>query len=88
MERVVTVVSKEGCHLCERVISALRSLSSRYGFEVRVLDILQDRGLHDLYHLRIPVVRIGDEVVFEAEDMVGTSDCEAQLEPLVSPLAR
>jgi hypothetical protein len=84
MGRVVTVVSKEGCHLCDRVISSLRSLSSRHAFDVEVLDIMEDRELHDLYWLRIPVVRIEGRVVFEAKDMRDPSDCEAQLERLVS----
>jgi len=87
MARVVTVFSKEGCHLCEAVIAALRPLSSRYGFEVRVLDIVEDRKLHDLYSLRVPVVKVADEVIFEARDMKSPTDCEAQLEPLVSRLA-
>jgi hypothetical protein len=88
MERVVTVVSKEGCHLCETVVSGLRSLSSRYGFEVRVLDISEDRELHDAYYLRIPVVKVEGKEVFEAKDMDHPRDCEAELERRLAPWAR
>jgi glutaredoxin len=84
MRKAVAVVSKRGCHLCDKVIEALDSLSSRYEFDVRVLDIQQDPKLHDEYWLRIPVVQIGGKDVFEAKDMVDTADCTRFLELLVS----
>jgi len=84
--RVVTVVSKEGCHLCETVISALHSLSSRYRFTVEVLDISEDDSLHDAYFLRIPVVKVGEKEVFEAQDMKDHGDCKDELESRLSLL--
>ncbi len=69
MRRVVTVVSKEGCHLCEKVIEALRPISSRQDFELRVLDINEDEALHDKYFLTIPVVLVHGRQVFDANDI-------------------
>jgi len=43
MRTVVTVFSKEGCHLCEKVIATLSSLSARFDLQVRVVDINDDR---------------------------------------------
>ena len=84
MAKAVTVVSKQGCHICEKVIKALHSLSSRYDLEVRVLDIDDDPELHDKYWLTIPVVQIGRKDVFDANDMVDTADYVRFLERLVS----
>ncbi len=80
----VTVISKSGCHLCENVISALESLSEENGFELRVLDIQQDRALHDRYWLRIPVVLVGDAEVFDANDIDKPSQLRDQLKKFVS----
>jgi len=87
MRRIVTVVSKEGCHLCETVISGLRSLSSRYRFEVEVVDISEDRELHDAYHLRVPVVKVEGKEIFEANDIDNLLDCGAELERRLAPWA-
>ncbi len=84
MPKTVTVISKEGCHLCEKVIEALNSLSRRYALEVIVLDIDDDPQLHDRYWLSIPVVRIDGKDVFDAKDMVETADYVGSLERLVS----
>jgi glutaredoxin len=85
MRRVVTVVSKEGCHLCERVVEALDSMSSRYDLEVRVLDIGRDAQLTSKYALSVPVVQIDGKDVFEARDMTIDSGYFAKLERLVKP---
>ena len=83
MRRAVTVISKDGCHLCEKVIRALDSLSSRYNLEVRVLDISNDPKLHDKYFLSVPVVQIDGRDVFDARD-IGLGDGYARkLELLV-----
>ena len=83
MRKAVTVVSKKGCHLCDEVIEALDLLSSRHGFEVRVLDIQADSKLHDEYWLRVPVVLFNGKGVFDARDMADTADCMQSLERLV-----
>jgi glutaredoxin len=85
MRRVVTVVSKKGCHLCEKVLEALNSLSSRYDLEVRILDISHDAKLTNKYFLTIPVVQIDGKDVFDARDMAANADYARILEPLVRP---
>jgi glutaredoxin len=67
--RRVTVVSRQGCHLCERVIGTLASLSSRHRFALEVLDLQDHPELRDRYILTIPVVRIDGRDVFDARDM-------------------
>ena len=83
MRRTVTVLSKEGCHLCDEVIEALGSLSSLHDFEVKVLDIQEDTKLHDEYCHRIPVVRINGKDIFDARDMARTAGYMQSLERLV-----
>ena len=83
MRRVVTVVSKGGCHICEKVIGALEALSSRHDIEIRVLDIKDDQALHDKYWLTIPAVLIDGRDVFDARDVVPGADYAAKLEILL-----
>ena len=83
MRRVVTVVSKEGCHLCEALLEALSGLVPRYDIEVRVLDIAQDSALHDRYWLTVPVVQIDGRDVFDAGDMRPGADYSSRLESLL-----
>jgi glutaredoxin len=85
MRRVVTVISKKGCHLCEKVVDALISLSSRYDLEVRVLDISHDAKLTNKYFLTIPVVQIDGKDVFEGRDMTADAGYVTKLELLVRP---
>jgi hypothetical protein len=85
MRRIVTVVSREGCHLCENVLETLRSLSSLYDVEVRVLDISDDQKLHDRYWLTIPAIQIEGKDVFDARDMVAGVDYASTLERLLTP---
>ena len=84
MGRAVTVVSKRGCHMCEKVVEALDSLSSRYGLDIKVVDINDDPKLHDKYWLTIPVVQIDGKDVFDANDIVNTVDYVKTMERLVS----
>lgn len=63
--QAVSLLVREGCHLCRAVEEELGSLRITVGaFAVR--DIDKDRGLHDEYFLRVPVVLVGGEAVFEA----------------------
>jgi glutaredoxin len=69
--KAVTVVSKKGCHLCERVVAALVALSAECELELKVLEIDDDGELHDRYWLTVPVVQIGGMDVFDAKEMDG-----------------
>jgi len=83
MQRVVTVVSKKGCHMCEDVVKSLDLLSSRHDFELKVLDINDDPKLHDAYWLTIPAVLIDGKDVFDARDMSPRFDYGRKLEQLL-----
>jgi glutaredoxin len=83
MRRAVTVVSKKGCHLCEKVAATLISLSSRYNLEVKVVDIGDDPRLHDKYWLTVPAVQIDGKDVFDARHMGGEVSYAIVLEQLL-----
>jgi len=82
----ITVFSKEGCHLCERAIDTLQELSNEKIFDLEIIDISKDRTLLERYVLRIPVVRLDGEDVFEAEQIALPEDCKKNLGNLVRRL--
>ena len=55
MRRIV-VYSKDGCHLCEKVISELENLRSAESFDLTTRDIAEDPELYERYRNLIPVV--------------------------------
>jgi len=83
MSRVVTVVSKQGCHLCEKVIKTLNELSPRFNLEVRVVDIGDDPVLHDKYWLTIPAVQIDGKDAFDIRHLGGEVNYAIMLEQLL-----
>jgi len=83
MHRIVTVVSKKGCHLCEKAIKTLDSLAPRYDLEVRVVDIGDDPRLHDKYWLTITAVQIDGKDVFDVRHMGGEVNYAIMLEQLL-----
>ncbi len=82
----ITVISKHGCHLCERAIQVLESLKTKGNFELEVLYIEDDQSLHDEYWLKIPVVKLDGKDVFEVEEIALPDDCNQKLGQLVSGL--
>jgi hypothetical protein len=67
-ETEVVILGKPGCHLCEAVEMELRSVGT-VSPRLRRVNIDTDRALHDRYLLRIPIVTVGGEVVFEGSMM-------------------
>lgn len=57
----VVLVTRQGCHLCDEALAALRSL----GVEPQLEDVDADDRLHDLYDWRVPVVLLDGQVVGE-----------------------
>ena len=57
----VVLVTRQGCHLCEEALAALRAL----GVEPELRDVDADDRLHTEYDWRVPVVLAGDRVVAE-----------------------
>lgn len=82
----ITVFSKEGCHLCERVVAKMKELSTEGDFELEIVEITGDISIFEKYFLKIPVVHLDGKEVFEVEDIALPQDCEVKLEALVSKL--
>jgi glutaredoxin len=57
----IVLVTRQGCHLCDEALSALRGL----GVEPELRDVDEDEGLHRLYDWRVPVVMVDGRVVAE-----------------------
>jgi hypothetical protein len=62
---LVTLYSKADCHLCEQALSELTEMRAELAFELEVLDIALDDGLHRMYFERIPVVCVDGEELCE-----------------------
>ncbi len=86
MTHKIVVFSKLGCHLCEQAIENLKALSSRKEFQLEIVDITQDQELLKTYMIRIPVIRLDERDVLDAEDIALPSDSRSKLEGLVLKL--
>ena len=64
MSPVVTVYSREDCHLCDEALAALDSID-REGLVVEVVDIEGDDGLLARYLERIPVIALDGVELYE-----------------------
>ena len=52
----LTLYYREGCHLCEAMLQALRGLQSHLGFELTRVDIDRDPRLRQRYDEWVPVL--------------------------------
>jgi thioredoxin reductase (NADPH) len=52
----LTLYYREGCHLCEEMLQALRGLQPRLGFELVLMDIDRDPALAQRYDEWVPVL--------------------------------
>lgn len=55
------LVTRQGCHLCDEALSALRAV----GVEPELRDVDTDDDLHARFDWRVPVVMVGGQVVAE-----------------------
>ena len=55
------VVTRQGCHLCDEALRALKSL----GFEPELRDVDADPELYRLYDWRVPVVLADGRLIAE-----------------------
>ncbi len=53
---IVTLYSKDGCHLCDEVMDILGDFSCT----INLIDIDHDKAAFAKYHYSIPVLTIGD----------------------------
>lgn len=56
----LTVFSRDNCHLCDAMITALRELQGRFRFEMRVVNVADDPVLERRYGERVPVLAHGE----------------------------
>ncbi|MFD0316553.1 glutaredoxin family protein [Streptomyces flavalbus] len=60
-ERLVTLVRKPGCHLCDDAQAVVEKVCGDLGVPWEEKDITQDQALHDAYWEQIPVVLVDGE---------------------------
>jgi glutaredoxin len=60
--RKVVLYTKDGCHLCERVLAELMRLKDERMFEISIKDITTDSQLFDKYKNIIPVIEVDGKV--------------------------
>ncbi|UQX88870.1 glutaredoxin family protein [Jatrophihabitans telluris] len=54
----VTLVTRQGCHLCADAEAQLRLLSTELGFELDLVDVDSERELANRFSDRVPVILI------------------------------
>ncbi|EIJ42941.1 Glutaredoxin-like domain (DUF836) [Beggiatoa alba B18LD] len=57
---LLTVYTREGCHLCMEMQQELSLLQQRYSFTVEYIDIDNDVDLKQRYNTRVPVLAVGE----------------------------
>lgn len=57
---VLTVLSREWCHLCHDLLDALRPLQQEIGFAVKVVDVDAFPELEAVWSEKVPVVLAGE----------------------------
>ncbi|MFB6814850.1 glutaredoxin family protein [Streptomyces sp. NPDC056347] len=60
-ERVVTLIGKPGCHLCDDARQVVREVCEETGASWEERDITRDERLHREYWEQIPVVLVDGE---------------------------
>lgn len=54
----ITLITRDGCHLCDDAERQLAALADELGFELSVLDVDADRARANEYSERVPVILI------------------------------
>ncbi|GHF31932.1 glutaredoxin family protein [Streptomyces griseoluteus] len=60
-ERLVTLIRKPGCHLCDDAQAVIEKVCGELGVSWEGRDTTEDRALHDQYWEQIPVVLVDGE---------------------------
>ena len=60
--RVVTLYTREGCHLCDEARAQIGPLLGKFGATLREVDIDDDPTLHDRYTNDVPVIFVGSQM--------------------------
>ena len=75
--RVVTIYGRPGCHLCDDAAAVLERIRADAPFELRTVNIEEDDALLRAYLVRIPVVSVDGEEVYDY--YVDEADLRARL---------
>jgi len=62
-EITLTLHYREGCHLCEVMLQALRGLQPRLGFGLQLVDVDRDPELARRYDEWVPVLCCGEQEI-------------------------
>jgi glutaredoxin len=73
----VTLFGRPGCHLCDDALAALERIRSDAPFDLRTVNIEDDDALLRAYLVRIPVVAVDGEEVYDY--YVDEADLRARL---------
>ncbi|MEZ5401827.1 MAG: glutaredoxin family protein [Bryobacteraceae bacterium] len=60
----VTVYTRTGCHLCERVEALVEAARAKADFDLSIADVDADPQLRARYGLEVPLVAIDGNVLF------------------------
>ena len=63
MKPTLTVLSREYCHLCEVLITALKQFQGRYDFAIEVVDMDRHPALEEKWGDKVPVLLDGDREI-------------------------
>ena len=63
----VTLYTRVGCHLCEEAERVLRAEQAAVGFDLQLVDVDRDPELARRYGVRVPVVALDGEDLFDYE---------------------
>ena len=58
---VLTLLVREGCHLCEDMAAQLHELLPKDSFRLERVDIDLDPGLREQHNVRVPVLMLAGE---------------------------
>ena len=60
MRPKLTVLSREYCHFCEELITALKRFQGRYDFDIEVVDVDSNPALEEKWGDKVPVLLDGN----------------------------
>jgi glutaredoxin len=64
---LVTIYTRAGCHLCEEAERVVRAEQAGGGFRLELVDVDRDPELVRRYGVRVPVVAVDGEELFDYE---------------------
>ncbi|HET7731052.1 MAG TPA: glutaredoxin family protein [Usitatibacter sp.] len=63
MKPKLTVLSREYCHLCEELVTALERFQGRYSFDIEVIDVDRHPALEEKWGDKVPVLLDGEREI-------------------------